>query len=70
MRQALKNAVSVGVPVHEAVRMASLVPARAAGVESERGLIKEGVRADLIAFDDEFALRLAIIGGAPSSYNA
>jgi N-acetylglucosamine-6-phosphate deacetylase len=70
MRQALKNIVDLGVPVHEAVRMASLVPARAAGVESQFGLIKEGLRADLIAFDDAFAVRLATIGGALVSYNA
>jgi N-acetylglucosamine-6-phosphate deacetylase len=64
MRQALKNIVDLGVPVHEAVRMASLVPARAAGVESQLGSIKEGLRADLIAFDDEFTVRSALIGGS------
>ncbi len=70
MRQALKNIVDLGVPVHEAVCMASLVPARAAGIEAELGSIKEGLRADLIVFDDEFAVRLATIGGTPASYNA
>lgn len=70
MRQALKNIVDLGVPVHEAVRMATLVPARAAGVENEHGSIKEGLRADLIAFDDEFSVGLATIGGVPASYSA
>jgi N-acetylglucosamine-6-phosphate deacetylase len=70
MRRALTNIVDLGVPIHEAVRMASLVPARIAGIESELGSIKEGIRADLIAFDDEFAVRLAAIGGALVSYNA
>jgi N-acetylglucosamine-6-phosphate deacetylase len=64
MRQAVKNVVDLGVPVHEAVRMASLVPARIAGIESELGSIKEGKRAELIAFDDEFAVRSAVIGGS------
>jgi N-acetylglucosamine-6-phosphate deacetylase len=64
MRQALKNIVHLGVPVHEAVSMTSLVPARVAGIESEFGLIKEGMRAELIAFDDEFAVRSAVIGGS------
>jgi N-acetylglucosamine-6-phosphate deacetylase len=63
MRQALKNMVDLGVPVHEAVSMASLVPARIAGIESELGSIKEGMCAELIAFDDEFAVRSAVIGG-------
>lgn len=68
MRQALKNIVDLGVPIHEAVRMASLVPARAAGIESGHGSIKEGKRADLFAFDDDFDVRLATIGGVPGSY--
>jgi N-acetylglucosamine-6-phosphate deacetylase len=67
MRQALKNIVDLGVPVHEAVRMASLVPARAAGVDFEYGSIEEGKRADLIAFDETFAVRLATIAGTPVS---
>ena len=48
MREALKNVVSLGVPVHSAARMASLVPARVAGISEERGSIEEGKRADLI----------------------
>jgi N-acetylglucosamine-6-phosphate deacetylase len=64
MRQALKNVVDLGVPVHEAVRMACLVPARAAGIEQEIGSIKEGMLADLIVFDDEFAVRSAVIDGS------
>ena len=61
MRQALRNVVDLGVPIHEAVRMASLVPARAAGLESAHGSILEGKRADLIAFDDDFAVRLSVM---------
>ncbi|HLF83624.1 MAG TPA: N-acetylglucosamine-6-phosphate deacetylase [Blastocatellia bacterium] len=63
MRQALKNIVGLGIPVHEAVRMASLVPARVAGIEFGHASIKEGRRADLIAFDDEFAVDFTILGG-------
>ncbi|HKP87129.1 MAG TPA: N-acetylglucosamine-6-phosphate deacetylase [Blastocatellia bacterium] len=64
MREALKNMASLGVPVHEAIRMASLVPARAAGLERELGSITEGKRADLVAFDEGFAVQFAISGGA------
>jgi N-acetylglucosamine-6-phosphate deacetylase len=63
MRQALKNIIGLGVPVHEAVRMATLVPARVAGIESEYGSIEEGKRADLIAFDDDLTVRLASVQG-------
>ena len=60
LRQALKNIVDLGIPIHEAVRMASLVPARAAGIDLEFGSIKEGKRADLCAFDDDFGIRISI----------
>ena len=63
MRHAFKNTVSLGIPIEEAVRMASLVPARAAGIEGERGSIQEGKRADLIVFDDHLNVKMAIVGG-------
>ena len=63
MRQAVKNVVDLGVPIHEAIRMASLVPARAAGIDLEVGSIKEGKRADLIAFDDDLQVKLSIVMG-------
>lgn len=63
MRQAVRNVAGLGVPVHEAVRMATLVPARVAGIEQDSGSIKEGKRADLIAFDDNLTMRLAVLGG-------
>ena len=64
LRQAVKNIIDIGVPIDEAVRMASLVPARASGIQYEYGSIDEGKSADLIAFDSEFAVRFATIGGA------
>ena len=63
MRSALKNIASLGVPLEEAVHMASLAPARAAGLEDEVGSIEEGKRADLVAFDEELNVRLTVLGG-------
>lgn len=63
MRQALKNIVSLGLPVHEAITMASLTPARAAGIDRERGSIEAGKLADLISFDEDLDVALAITGG-------
>lgn len=40
----------VGVSLGEAVAMASLVPARALGLEKERGSLEEGKRADILRF--------------------
>jgi N-acetylglucosamine-6-phosphate deacetylase len=64
LRQAVKNITDIGVPVYEAVRMASQVPARVSGLESKHGSIEEGKMADLIAFDDEFGMRFAALAGA------
>jgi N-acetylglucosamine-6-phosphate deacetylase len=63
LRQAVKNMFSSGVPVHEAIKMASFIPARVAGIDRERGSIEEGKRADLISISDEFDINLAILGG-------
>ena len=63
MSRALKNIIGMGVEIDEAVRMATIVPARAAGVDQEIGSIKVGKRADLIAFDKDFKAQVGIIDG-------
>ncbi|MEK6299898.1 MAG: amidohydrolase family protein [Acidobacteriota bacterium] len=63
LREALKNIVSLGVPLHEAIKMASLTPARAAGVDHELGSLEEGKRADIVSFDEQLDVGLAIISG-------
>jgi len=63
MREALRNIAGLGIALHEAVQMASLIPARAAGIASEYGSIEEGKRADLIAFDENFEILHTIING-------
>jgi N-acetylglucosamine-6-phosphate deacetylase len=64
MRDALKNVASLGVPIYEAVRMATFAPARAAGVEERQGSIAAGKQADLVSFDENFRVKIAIIAGA------
>jgi N-acetylglucosamine-6-phosphate deacetylase len=60
--QCVKNMISLGVPLHEAVGMATLAPARAAGVDAEYGSIEVGKRADLILFDEDLSgVRPALI---------
>ena len=48
----------------EAVRMASLYPARALGLERELGAIKPGFRASLLALDSAHRIRASWINGA------
>jgi N-acetylglucosamine-6-phosphate deacetylase len=63
LRQAVANMVKVGVPLHDAWKMASLTPARITQLDSSCGSIEAGKCADLIALDEEMNVRLAISGG-------
>jgi N-acetylglucosamine-6-phosphate deacetylase len=54
---------SVGVPLPEAVRMASLTPARVLGREKQLGSIAKDKMADFVLFDDEFAVHGVWVGG-------
>ncbi|HEY1186574.1 MAG TPA: N-acetylglucosamine-6-phosphate deacetylase [Gemmata sp.] len=53
------------VPLPEAVRMASLTPARILGAEADIGSLEIGKRADLIVMDRELNVRQVYIGGEP-----
>lgn len=44
----------VGVPLVEAVRMASLTPACLIGVDARKGSLNIGKDADVVIFDDNF----------------
>jgi N-acetylglucosamine-6-phosphate deacetylase len=63
MREALRNITRAGMTLVDAVRMASAVPACVAGLGSDYGLLEAGSRADLIAFDDDFNVQVALVGG-------
>ncbi len=53
----------VGVPLVEAVRMASLTPARVIGVDDRKGSLERGKDADIAIFDDDFTAWRTMIGG-------
>jgi len=52
-----------GVPLPDAIRMASLTPARILGLESEIGSIEVGKRADLVVLDAELNVTQVFIDG-------
>lgn len=56
-----------GVPLSEAVAMATLVPARSLGLEDSLGSLKLGARADLILFSPEWTLSGVWIGGVSAT---
>jgi N-acetylglucosamine-6-phosphate deacetylase len=53
----------VGVPIVEAVRMASLTPARVIGVDDRKGSLAAGKDADVVIFDRDFRPWQVMVGG-------
>lgn len=53
----------VGIPLVEAVRMASLTPARIIGFDDCRGSLQAGKDADIAVFEDDFSVWRTMIGG-------
>jgi N-acetylglucosamine-6-phosphate deacetylase len=54
---------TVGVPLDEALRMASLYPAQALGVGGSHGHLTRGARADFVVLGDDLDIRSTWIGG-------
>jgi N-acetylglucosamine-6-phosphate deacetylase len=54
---------NVGVPMHEAVRMATHTPARLIGRDNQLGTIASGRAADLVRFDAKFQVHDVWVGG-------
>ncbi len=63
MLDAVRLMKSLGCSLLDLARMASLNPATLLGIDHECGSVEEGKRADLVALDDEFKVRLTIVGG-------
>jgi N-acetylglucosamine-6-phosphate deacetylase len=54
---------TLGLPLDEALRMASRYPAEALGVANERGTFGVGMRADFVHLGDDLGVRRTVIGG-------
>jgi N-acetylglucosamine-6-phosphate deacetylase len=64
MATAVRNTVQMlGLPLDEAVRMASTWPAEFLGLSESHGRIAAGYRADLVVMDDDFHVRASWLGG-------
>lgn len=64
MIKAVENAVKyVGIALDEALRMATLYPARAIGVDHQLGTISEGKIANLVVFNPDFKVSKTIVNG-------
>jgi N-acetylglucosamine-6-phosphate deacetylase len=66
LASAVKNAVTlVGIPLDDALRAASLVPARFLGIEPDRGTLSAGARADIVALTAKLDVLTTWIAGQP-----
>lgn len=64
LHDAVYNMVNyLDVPIHEAVRMASLTPAKAINADKNKGSIEVGKDADLILIDKDINILGTIVGG-------
>jgi N-acetylglucosamine-6-phosphate deacetylase len=64
LASAVKNAVTlVGIPLDDALRAASLVPARFLGIEHHRGTLRAGARADIVALTSNLDVVTTWIAG-------
>jgi N-acetylglucosamine-6-phosphate deacetylase len=71
MASAVRNAVRLAqIPLEDALRAASLTPARFLGLDNERGVLTPGARADLVALTGELTVVKTWIDGSveESSY--
>jgi len=63
LSRCVRTMLQAGVPLHEAVRMASFNPAKRIGLGGRKGLIKEGYDADLILFDEHIDVSFVLSRG-------
>ena len=64
LKDCVKNMYkTVGVPLYEAVRMASLTPAEVISFDKQKGKIEKGYDADLVLFDDDINIKAVITNG-------
>ncbi|TDW99574.1 N-acetylglucosamine-6-phosphate deacetylase [Dinghuibacter silviterrae] len=67
MIKAVQNCVEhIGIPLDEALRMASLYPARVMGLEARLGTIAPNKEATLVWFDDNYEVKKVFVSGEPA----
>ncbi|MBZ5503287.1 MAG: N-acetylglucosamine-6-phosphate deacetylase [Acidobacteriia bacterium] len=62
--RALRNVVGLGVPLREALRMATVLPARRLGLAGKKGIIAPGADADLVALTPDLRVAGVMTRGA------
>ena len=60
----LRRSVEFGVPLTQALKAATINPAKSVGLDSEIGSLTIGKRADILVLDQDLILKKTIFGGA------
>ena len=63
VHDALKNVVRFGIPLETAAAAATHNPARALGIEQDRGFLSPGLRADLLLLDSALNIKQVFVNG-------
>lgn len=64
MNRCVRNMVKfVGLSIQDAVKMASINPAKLIGVDEEKGSLTKGKDADLVVFDEQVNIMMTVVGG-------
>jgi N-acetylglucosamine-6-phosphate deacetylase len=64
MASAVRNAIRLAqIPLEDALRAASLTPARFLGLDNERGVLVPGARADFVALTKELTVMATWVDG-------
>ena len=51
------------IPIHEAVKMVTLTPARVMGIDNKKGSLAIGKDADIVVFDKNINVLMVIVRG-------
>ena len=54
---------TAGVPLVDAVKMITLTPARAMGIDHKKGSLIPGKDGDVVVFDEDIQVKLVVVGG-------
>ena len=59
----VKNLLTCGIPLWDAVKMASATPLKVIGLGDRRGRLAPGYDADLVLFDEDIGIKAVYVGG-------
>lgn len=63
LNRAVSSIVSIGFSLQDAIKMATLTPAKVLKIENKKGRIKEGMGADLLLIDEDINVYMVMVGG-------